>query len=146
MNLPEPADNAPRAHGREIIHCVRCDVENLAGATRCHECGAHLYLACRACGEGNLRSRRTCSKCGARLGRSAVRRLKDKLFRRFSPVETLLGLAVLAVLIVLMIRLVIAVASLEPPSEEEDPEYDHTVPSTDPGRLPRGTETEPRPG
>lgn len=138
---PQPAAPSPR----EIIHCAKCDTENLAGATRCHECGAHLYLACPVCQQANLRHRRLCAGCGARLGRGGLRRLKDKVFRRFSLLETSLGLVALAALIFLLIRLVAALGSVEPEPEEE-PEYDHTVPSTDPAKPPPGTEPAPGPG
>jgi hypothetical protein len=111
---------------REVIRCAKCDAENLAGATRCHECGAHLYLVCQQCGRPSIRSLRSCAFCGARLGRSAWLRLRDRVFGRFSFWKALGSAVVLAIVIRI---LVVACRGLMSPEPEEPsvPEYDKTV-------------------
>jgi uncharacterized membrane protein YvbJ len=141
--MPEPSPAGPAPRPREVIHCAKCDAENLAGATRCNECGAHLYLGCLACGEGNLRTLTHCTKCGARLGRSRLNRIKDKVFRRFTALEMLVGAVVLIGLILLLVRLVLVMGSVAP-EEPAKPEYEHTVPSKDPSKLPEGAEPAPK--
>jgi hypothetical protein len=122
---------------REIIRCAKCEAENLAGATRCHECGAHLYLVCQRCGRPSVRSLRACSFCGARLGRSAWLRLWEQLFGRFPLWKTLGGMVALAVVIRI---LVVACRGLLGPEPEEPtiPEYDKTVEQDQTHELPTG--------
>lgn len=123
--VPTPA---PRP--REVIPCTKCGAENLAGATRCHECHAHLYLGCPACGAGNLRSRKNCALCGARLGRSWLSRLKVRIFRRFKPMEAMVGLLVLAGVIFLLVRFLVSFGA--DPEPKGTPASPYTLPSTDP--------------
>jgi hypothetical protein len=141
--MPENVPAEPVTRKRDIIHCAKCDAENLAGATRCHECGAHLYLACRNCGEANLRTHRNCEHCGSRIGRSSLQRLRDKVFRRFTLTESVIGLVVLVLAVLGFIRLIetFMKPDMEPPSR---PEWDHTVPTKDPSKLPEGAEPAPR--
>ena len=100
-----PSSDPPNQRPREVVHCAKCDAENLAGATRCHECGGHLYLGCPACGAGNPRSLKTCTQCGARLGRSWFSRTKAKVFRRLNVVEALAAFVVIGVALGLAFRL-----------------------------------------
>ena len=141
MSEPSPIPVAPRP--REVIHCAKCDEENLAGATRCHECGAHLYLGCPACGAGNLRTLSHCTQCGARLGRSRLNRTKDKIFRRFTAFEMLAGVGLFIALVLLLVRLVLAMGGPEPEVPAK-PEYEHEVPSKDPSKLPDDAEPAPK--
>lgn len=124
--MPESNDAPGRPASREVIHCAKCDAENLAGAARCHECGAHLYRVCRQCGRSTVRTERRCAHCGARLGRSAWQRVREKLFRRFSLWELAVGL----VLIALAVRLLIGIIHFlfrPPPPPPDESEYNQTV-------------------
>lgn len=81
----------------EVIRCGICGAENLARATRCRECDAHLYVVCRACGTANLRGPRDCTACGTRLGGSRWRRKLRRWRRRFDLVAfTVIFLGILA--------------------------------------------------
>jgi hypothetical protein len=141
--MPEIQQNPTAPRQREIIRCAKCDTENLAGATRCHDCGAHLYLACRQCGRANLRSNRQCSACGHRIGRGFMARLRDKYVRRWTKTELTLGLLVFFLLVLGAIHFVEVM--LGPPTEEPPtPVYEHTVPTKDPSKLPEGAEPAPK--
>ena len=139
----EQQDLSTATDKRELIRCAKCDTENLVGATRCHDCGAHLYLLCQQCGRPSARSLRSCSFCGGRLGRPGWLRWRGRLFTRFSIWEALGAVVVVAILIRI---LVVACRGLLGPAPEEPtlPEYDKTVdqreaadPATDPQPEPK---------
>jgi len=139
-----PAADAipPAPRPREIIHCARCGEENLAGATCCHACEAHLYLACPACGQRCLRALKQCAQCGARMGSSRWNRIKSRIFRWCTPWEALGGLVVLAALIVLLVQLVLSLGSTvaqppeEPDSDPATPRGGAAKPSADTAPVP----------
>jgi hypothetical protein len=138
-------NNPPLAAGREVVRCAKCDAENLAGASKCRDCGAHLYRVCPTCGRSNVRTRRYCIACSGRIGRSRWQRLRDKVFRRFSPWKVslaLLGLAVLTKLVLMLVNTLIV-----PVVEDSDePYYNETV-NHGPGTPPPGpaAPTAPKP-
>lgn len=87
-----------------------------------------------------------CAKCGARLGRSRLNRIKDRLFRRFTVLETFAGITLLAGLIWLLVRLVSAMPNPEV-TEEPPPEPGHEEPiPKEPPEPEEGTEPPLGPG
>jgi predicted amidophosphoribosyltransferase len=103
--MPEMTNKPPFPAGRELIRCAKCDAENLAGAIKCHECGAHLYRVCPSCGRSNVRTRRHCIACSGRIGRTAWQRLRDKAVRQLNPWKIGAAVVVLAVLTKLLLML-----------------------------------------
>ena len=133
-----PSSDPPNQRPREVVHCAKCDAENLAGATRCHECGGHLYLGCPACGAGNPRSLKTCTQCGARLGRSWFSRTKAKVFRRLNVVEAIAAFVVIGGMIWLALWLMHTAGGSGPkrespePAQEQHPAKEQPKPDEDP--------------
>lgn len=95
----------PFPPGSELIRCAKCDAENLAGASKCHHCEAHLYRICPSCGRSNVRTRRHCIVCSCKLGRTPMQKMRDNLFRGSGPIKLGIAVVVLVVLTVLAIKL-----------------------------------------
>ena len=124
--MSEQPNKPPFPAGRELVKCVKCDADNMAGASKCHECGSHLYRVCPNCGRSNARTRRHCIACSARIGRTTWQRLRDKVVRRASPWTigaVIVGLAVLTKLVLMLVNVHVNPA----PEEPSEPIYSETV-------------------
>ena len=49
------------------MRCPRCQIENVAGARFCEDCGARLEGACPSCGTPVTPGKKFCRSCGAAL-------------------------------------------------------------------------------
>jgi len=87
------------------VRCAKCGQRSGRHARHCRHCGAHLYLSCRQCGESNERIAKYCHACRTRLHRTWWRRFNETCFRKFSPVEIVVGFIALVVVVEVLLRL-----------------------------------------